>query len=96
MNDSKGAIERWEGQVEEFKMSASYKELTGIDGEPIEFEYNTFPGFTSLQILQEIRNNLQKLRESHVYGGNIIMVTTGDVLSFALVYPGSFHLSPHV
>ena len=39
-NDSKCAIERWEGQVEEFKMSASHKELTGIDGEPIEFEWN--------------------------------------------------------
>ena len=40
MNDGKGAIERWEGQVEEFKMSASYAELTGIDGGPIEFESN--------------------------------------------------------
>ena len=60
MNDNKGAIERWEGQVEEFKMSASYKELTGIDGDPSEFEWNSFPGFTSLQILQEIHDNLQK------------------------------------
>ena len=46
MNDGKGPIERREGQVEEFKMSASYKELTGIGGEPIEFEWNIFPGFT--------------------------------------------------
>ena len=36
------------------------KEMTRIDGEPIEFEWNVFPGFTSLQILQEIQNNLQK------------------------------------
>ena len=41
-------------------MSASCRELTGIDGEPIEFEWNIFPGFTSLLILQEIQNNLQK------------------------------------
>ena len=34
--------------------------------------------------------------EIHVYGGNIILVTTGDVSSFALVYPDSFQLSPHV
>ena len=60
MNDSKGAIERWEGQVDAFKMSASYKELTGIDGEPIEFEWNIFPGCTSLQMLHLIQNNLQK------------------------------------
>ena len=58
---SRGVIERLEGQVEEFKMSASYTELTGIDGEPIdEFEWNIFPGLTSLQVLQEIQNNLQK------------------------------------
>ena len=31
-----------------------------------------------------------------MYGGNIILVTTGDVLSFAFVYPDSFQLSPHV
>ena len=36
------------------------------------------------------------LAEIHVYGGNIILVTTGDVLSFALVHPDSFQLSPHV
>ena len=40
---NKEAITRWERQVEEFKMSASYKELQGIDGEPIELgvEYSS-------------------------------------------------------
>ena len=37
MNESKEAIKRWEGQVEEFKMYPSYKELLGIDGEATEF-----------------------------------------------------------
>ena len=60
VNDSTGAIERWEGQEEEFKMFASCTELTGIDGEPNEFEWNIFPGFASLQILQEIQDHLQK------------------------------------
>ena len=41
MNDSIDAISRWEGQVEEIKMSLSYKELLRIDGEPIEFEWNS-------------------------------------------------------
>ena len=35
-------------------------ELLGINGEAIEFEWNIFPGFTSLQILQEIQDDLQK------------------------------------
>ena len=39
MHDNRDAIIRCEGQVEEFKMSASYKELLGIDGETIEFQF---------------------------------------------------------
>ena len=46
------------GQVEEFKMYPSYKELLGLDGEAIEFEWNIFPGFSSLQILQETQRDL--------------------------------------
>ena len=34
------AITRWNGQVEESKMSASYGELLGIEGKAIEFEWN--------------------------------------------------------
>ena len=60
MNDSKDAITRWEGQVEEFKMYPSYKELSGIDGEAIEFDWNIFSGLSSLQILQEIQQDLDR------------------------------------
>ena len=35
-------------------------ELLGIDGEAIEFEWNIFQGFTSLQIFQKIQNDLQE------------------------------------
>ena len=60
MFDNRDAIVRWEGQVEEFKMSASYKELLVIDGEPIEFEVNILTGFSSLQLLQKIQNDLRE------------------------------------
>ena len=60
MNASKDAITRWEGQVEEFKMSPSYKALLGIDGEAIEFEWNIFLRFSSLQILHETQNDLRE------------------------------------
>ena len=33
-----------------------YRELDGIDGEPMEFEWMIFPGFITLQILHEIKN----------------------------------------
>ena len=34
----------------------------GIDGEPIEFERNIFPGLTSLEILQKIQKDLELLK----------------------------------
>ena len=37
-----------------------YGELLGFDGEAIELDGNIFPGFTSLRILQEIQDDLQK------------------------------------
>ena len=60
MNDSKGASERWEGQVEEFKMSLSCKELTGIDGETLEFGCNILPGFSLMQLLHKIQDDLRE------------------------------------
>ena len=44
----------------DFQMSASYEKLLGIDGEAIEFEWNIFPGFSSLQILQKILDDLRE------------------------------------
>ena len=42
------------------KCPLSYKELLGIDGEAIEFEWNILPGFSSLQILQKIQDVLRE------------------------------------
>ena len=48
------------GKLSFHKEAITSGELLGIDGEAIEFECNIFPGFTSLQILQEVQNDLQK------------------------------------
>ena len=70
------AIRRWEDQVAEFQMSPSYTELLVIDGEAIELEWNIFPGFTSLQILQETQNDLQKRTiEPEKFTDRIIFMT---------------------
>ena len=55
-------MELQDGKVkwQNFKTSASYGELLGMDGEAIEFEWNIFPGLMSLQMLQVIQNYLQK------------------------------------
>ena len=36
----------WEEQLGWFKDSPQYRTLDAIDGEPMEFEWNIFPGFT--------------------------------------------------
>ena len=60
MSDHSEANRRWENQVKEFRQSDSYREVPGIDGEQMEFEWNFFAGLTSLQILQKIQNDLQE------------------------------------
>ena len=40
MQEQTKANQRWNAQLEEFQQSNSYRELFGIDGEPIEFEWH--------------------------------------------------------
>ena len=39
----------WESRLSCFKSTPQYKELDGLDGEPLEFEWRKFPGHTTLQ-----------------------------------------------
>ena len=59
VKDISGATERWPGQVENLKMYSSYQDEVGLDREPIEFEWNIFPEFSSLSLLREIQNDLE-------------------------------------
>ena len=59
-----------------FQLSAPYGELLGIDGEPIEVDWNIFPGLTSLQILQTIQNDLQERNiEPEQFGDRITFIS---------------------
>ena len=70
------ANQRWKSQLEEFRQSNSYKELLGTDGEPIEFEWNIFPGLTSLEISQKIRKDLKvQNNEPEKFEDRIIVVS---------------------
>ena len=60
MTDPEDANRRWVGRVEEFQQTDSFKELFAIDGEPIEFEWNIFPGLASLEILRKIQKDMQE------------------------------------
>ena len=45
----------WEDRLEWFKSSPEYRSSDRIDGEPMEFEWNIFPGFNTLQLSQEVQ-----------------------------------------
>ena len=51
----------WEQQLGLFKESPQYRTLDTIDGEPMEFEWNIFPGFTTLQLVQEVQKFMNKM-----------------------------------
>ena len=50
MNENPQSNIAWEDRLTWFKSSPEYRALDNIDGEPMEFEWNIFPGFTTLQL----------------------------------------------
>ena len=54
----------WEDRLAWFKSSPEYRDLDRIGGEPMEFEWNIFPGFNTLQLSQEVKDLLLRLNET--------------------------------
>ena len=46
-----------------FKSSPQYRTLDRIDGEPMEFEWNIFPGFTALQLCNKVQELMSKMSD---------------------------------
>ena len=53
----------WEENSSWFKDSSQYRTVDTIDGEPMEFEWNIFPEFTTLQLVQEVHKFTNKMGE---------------------------------
>ena len=51
MNQNPQSNAVWEDKLTWFKSSPEYRALDKIDGEPMEFEWNIFPAFTTLQLV---------------------------------------------
>ena len=45
----------WERRLGWLKSSSKYRNFDRIDGEPMEFEWNIFPGFNTLQLSEEVK-----------------------------------------
>ena len=65
------------------KSSPQYRILDTIDGEPMEFEWNIFIGFTSLQLVREVQEFLSKLSaEQENFTGRINFMSMFNNISW--------------
>ena len=55
MNENTQSNTAWETTLTWFKSSSEYRTFFKIDGEPIEFDLNIFPGFNKLHLSQEVK-----------------------------------------
>ena len=56
--------EAWKKRIEGITTEKSYRDYDGINGEPTEFEWNIFPGFTTLQLCGKVNDLLSRLGRS--------------------------------
>ena len=69
-------VESWKKQIQWYSDSDYFSELNRIDGEPMEFEWKIFPGFTAVAILIEIQQMMGKLQcEPENFTGRIIFMS---------------------
>ena len=64
----------WERQLEWFKSSSQHRTLDTI-GEPMEFEWNIFQGFTTLELVREVQKFISKIGEPEQFQGRIIFMS---------------------
>ena len=83
MNENPQSNVAWEDRLTWFKSSPEYRTLDRIDGEPIEFEWNIFPGFTTLQLSEEVKSLLLRLGETpENFTGRIIFMSMFNDISW--------------
>ena len=54
----------WKKRIAGVMSEKSYRDFDGINGEPTEFEWNIFPGFTTLQLCGKVTDLLSRLGET--------------------------------
>ena len=54
----------WKERIGWIITDKSYRDYDGINGEPTEFEWNIFPGFTTLQLCGKVTDLLSRLGEN--------------------------------
>ena len=82
MNENPQSNIAWEDRLTWFKSSPEYRALDRIDGEPMEFEWNVFPGFTTLQLCHKVQELLSRLSLTpEKFTGRIIFMSMFNDIS---------------
>ena len=74
--------EAWKKRIEWIINEKSYRDYDGINGEPTEFEWNIFPGFTTLQLCDKVTDLLSDLGETpETFTGRILFMSMFNDIS---------------
>ena len=74
--------EAWKDRIGWIITSGSYRDYDGINGEPTEFEWNIFPGFTTLQLYGKVTDLLSRLGETpETFTGRILFMSMFNDIS---------------
>ena len=74
--------EAWKKRIEGITTDQSYRGYDGISGEPTEFEWNIFPGFTTLQLCDKISDLLSDLGQTpESFTGRILYMSMFNDIS---------------
>ena len=73
----------WEDKLTWFQSSPVNRTLDKIDGEPMEFEWNVFPGFTTLKLCHKVQELLSRLSVTpENFTGRIIFMSMFNDISW--------------
>ena len=68
--------EAWKNRIAGVKAEKSYRDYDRINGEPTEFEWNIFPGFTTLQLCGKVNDLLSDLGKTpETFTGRILFMS---------------------
>ena len=74
--------EAWKKRIEGIMTEKSYRDYDGINGEPTEFEWHIFPGFTTLQLCGKVNDLLSDLGEApETFTGRILFLSMFNDIS---------------
>ena len=70
-------VESWKSKIQWYSDNDYFSELNRIDGQPMDYEWKTFPGFTTVGILNQIQQMMRELQcEPENFTGRIIFMST--------------------